>query len=231
MPEIVPIARIFTPYPGKFGIPRQPGLVQNESRIIFEKPFRDNNAVRGLTAFSHIWLIWEFSENRRDGFTPTVRPPRLGGNERVGVFATRSSFRPNSLALSAVRLLRVETDCPDAPVLVVQGADMLSGTPIYDIKPYLPFADCIPDAVGGFADALTANDVAVRFACDTVGLSAALLSELSSILSQDPRPHYQTDPTREYAFEYGGYHVVFTGKEKEILVKKIEPASQNADTR
>ena len=167
MPEIMPIAKIFTPYGGKVGIPRQPGLVKNESRVVFEKPYRDKNAVRGLEGYSHVWLIWGFSENVCTGFSPTVRPPRLGGNERVGVFATRSSFRPNSLGLSAVRLLRIETQGPDAPVLVVQGADMLSGTPVYDVKPYLPFADAIPEATGGFAAGVMEQNAEVVFACDT----------------------------------------------------------------
>ena len=221
MPEITPIARIFTPYSGKFGIPRQPGLVENESRIVFEKPYRDINAVRGLEAYSHVWLIWGFSENDCAGFSPTVRPPRLGGNERVGVFATRSSFRPNALGLSAVRLLRVEARGPEAPVLVVQGADMLSGTPIYDVKPYLPYADAIPEASGGFASAVKALDAEVVFACDLSGIPEKLLAELTAVLRQDPRVHYQNDPARVYAFEYADLHVEFKGEGSTLTVTAV----------
>ena len=227
MREITPVARIFTPYPGKFGIPRQAGLVENESRVVFEPAFRDVNAVRGIEAFSHLWLIWEFSENLREGFSPTVRPPRLGGNERVGVFASRSSFRPNGLALSAVRLLRVETDCPDAPVLVVQGADMVSGTPVYDVKPYLPFADSVPNALAGFAGPVEHRRAEVIFDCGTLGVSPAVLSQLTEILAQDPRPHYQNDPGRVYAFEYAGVHVEFTGTADRIAVKSLKGESND----
>ena len=225
MPEIMPIARIFTPYRSKFGIPRQPGLVKNESRVVFEKPYRDKNAVRGLEGYSHVWLIWGFSENVRAGFSPTVRPPRLGGNERVGVFATRSSFRPNSLGLSAVRLLRIETQGPDAPVLVVQGADMLSGTPVYDVKPYLPYSDAIPEATGGFAAGVMEQNAEVVFACDTSGVPETLLAELTAVLRQDPRVHYQNDPARVYAFEYADLHVEFTGNGGVLTVTALTKAN------
>ena len=228
MAQIEPIAHIFTPYTGKFGIPRQPGLVDNVSRIVFVPAYRDPNALRGIGDFSHLWLIWQFSENLREGFSPTVRPPRLGGNERVGVFATRSSFRPNALGLSAVRLLRVDYADKDGPILLVGGADLLSGTPIFDIKPYLPFADAIPDAEAGFAGAVEKNDVGVAFACDTSAIPERLLTELSAVLRQDPRPHYRTDETRVYAFEYSGVHVEFVGTEKEITVIKAEPAAHGA---
>ncbi len=231
MPGITPVARIYTPYSGKFGIPRQPGLVQNESRVVFEKPFRDPNAVRGLESFSHLWLIWGFSENEGAPFSPTVRPPRLGGNERVGVFASRASYRPNALALSAVRLLRIDMDCPDAPVLVVEGADMLTGSPVYDIKPYLPRTDSIPGAVGGYADRVFGENAEVAFACDTSTLPEKLLAELTEVLRQDPRVSYQNDPGRVYAFEYGGFHVEFTGEGKRLTVTALEKQHAGTDRK
>ena len=152
MPEMKMIAHIESDFTEKFGIPRQSGLVENlVSRIVFEKEYRVPEAFRGLEDFSHIWIIWQFSEAVREDWSPTVRPPRLGGNKRMGVFATRSPFRPNSIGLSSVRLLKIDFDCPEAPVLYVSGADMLNGTPIFDIKPYLPYTDSHPEASGGFA--------------------------------------------------------------------------------
>ena len=159
--EITPIAHIETDFGTKFGIPRQAGLVQElKGRVIFEPAFRSAEAVRGIENYSHLWLIWQFSENLREDWSPTVRPPRLGGNTRVGVFATRSPFRPNALGLSCVRLEAVETDRQLGPVLVVSGADLMNGTPIFDVKPYLPYADCIPEASEGFADILSYTNVA-----------------------------------------------------------------------
>ena len=158
-----PVARIRTEFPGKFGVPRQAGLVPElRGRVVFEPPFRSPEALRGVDGFSHLWLLWEFSENKEAGWSPTVRPPRLGGNQRVGVFATRSPFRPNPLGLSCVRLLEIRQDREQGPVLVVAGADLMDGTPIYDVKPYLPYADCKPDAVGGFAARPKGADLAVE---------------------------------------------------------------------
>ena len=221
MAEITPVATIYTPFPGKFGIPRQSGLADTEGKIVFEPAFRSPEAVRGIEGFSHLWLIWGFSEAKREGNRLTVRPPRLGGNERVGVFASRSPYRPNALGLSCVKLLRVDQEAAEAPVLWVSGADLMSGTPIYDIKPYLPFADCIPSAVGGFAQAVSGNDLQVVYAEDTSALPPALLAALTDVLAGDPRPHYQDDPARVYAFEFGGYHVEFVCENKTLTVTKL----------
>lgn len=221
MKEITPVATIFTPYISKFGIPRQSGLVETQSRVVFLAPFRSPDAVRGIAGYSHLWLIWGFSEAARNGATLTVRPPRLGGNVRMGVFATRSPFRPNGLGLSCVRLLRVETDGPEAPTLVVSGADMLNGTPIYDIKPYLPFTDSIPDAAGGFADAVCGDILRVAYETDVSFLSPETLAALTSLLAGDPRPHYQTNPERVYAFEFSGLHVAFTCDGETAFVKEV----------
>ncbi len=218
---IEPIAVIHTPYTSKFGIPRQSGLTETPGRIIFEKKFRVPEAVRGLADYSHLWLIWEFSEAKSEGWSPTVRPPRLGGNRRVGVFATRSPYRPNSLGLSCVRIARVALDEPDAPVIYVSGADLLDGTPIYDIKPYLPFTDSVPDAVGGFADGVKNERLSVEI---PEALQTALggdLPVLTELLAQDPRPHYQDDPDRTYRFEYGGWHIAFRVENGAAIVLSI----------
>ena len=222
MPEIVPVAKIFTPFSSKFGVPRQSGLVPTEGRIVFEPAFRSPEAVRGLEGFSHIWLIWGFSQAKREGNPLTVRPPRLGGNERVGVFASRSPYRPNGLGLSCVKLLRIDRADPLAPVLYVSGADLTDGTPIYDVKPYLPFADSVPEAVGGFAEEVYGQKKTVEYAVDTAGLPASFLSQLTEVLSGDPRPHYQNDPGRVYAFEFSGRHVEFICEGDVITVVKIE---------
>lgn len=185
-----------------------PGLT---GRVVFEPEYRNPDAVRGLEQFSHIWLIWEFSENIREGFSPTVRPPRLGGNERLGVFATRSPFRPNPVGLSCVELLRVERDSPDAPVLTVSGADMMDGTPIYDIKPYLPYADSHPEARGGFTDTSEFHTLDVKLPPDIEKvLPPEKRSTLISLISHDPRPQYHKDPGRVYGFEFAGSEVRFT---------------------
>ncbi len=219
--EIKPVASIRSPFKSKFGIPRQSGLSAVESRIVLEPAFRSPEALREIEGFSHLWLIWGFSEAAYRGAL-TVRPPRLGGNRRVGVFASRSPYRPNSLGLSCVKLLRVETDSPDAPALVVSGADLLDGTPIYDIKPYLPFADSIPDAVGGYAEEVRSSDAAVVFDCETEGIADETLTRLRELLAGDPRPHYQTDPDRGYAFEFEDLHVEFTAADGVLTVGRLE---------
>ena len=178
-------------------------------RIVFEKLYRSKEAVRGLEAYSHLWLIWEFTDARSEGWSPTVRPPRLGGNKRMGVFATRSPFRPNSLGLSCVKIERVALDEPDAPVIYVSGADLLDGTPIYDIKPYLPFTDSVPEAVGGFAEEVRQQRLEVMI---PDGLKEVLRDDcavITELLAQDPRPHYQDDPDRVYRFEYADLRIAF----------------------
>ena len=224
--EISPVATIYTPFPSKFGIPRQSGLVSTESRLVFAQAYRSPEAVRGIEGFSHLWLIWEFTEAKREGNPLTVRPPRLGGNERVGVFASRSPFRPNALGLSCVKLLRVDYAAPDGPVLYLQGADLMDGTPVYDVKPYLPFADCVPSAVGGFADGAKAYALQVRYEADTAAVPPGTLAALTEVLSQDPRPHYQKDPDRIYAFEFSGWHVEFRCEGDFLTVTSLCRAKQ-----
>lgn len=209
------IARIRTEFPEKFGIPRQSGLVGDlRGKVIFEPEYRNPDALRGIEGYSHIWLIWKFSESVRDTFSPTVRPPRLGGNVRMGVFATRSPFRPNALGLSSVRLLRVELHTMEGPVLYVAGADLMDQTPIYDIKPYLPNVDSHPDAEGGFADQVYDYALTVRCPKD---LAARIPEDrreaLYSVLAQDPRPSYQEEPERIYGMAFAGLNVSFTVRE------------------
>ena len=211
------IATIHTAFPQKFGIPRQSGLVDSlRARITFLPPYNDANAVRGLEEFSHIWLIWGFEGTERSGedFSPTVRPPRLGGEERVGVFASRSPFRPNALGLSCVRLLGVEAG-PEGPVLVVAGADLKDGTPIFDIKPYVPLADCRPDAVGGFTETREWERLQVDIPDDLAASLRECLGEedfagLVGVLAEDPRPAYQHDGERIYGMAFAGVEVRFT---------------------
>ena len=221
--EITPIAYIKSDFPEKFGIPRQSGLVEElTATVVFQPPYRVPDALRGLEGFSHLWLIWEFSQARRESWSPTVRPPRLGGNKRLGVFATRSPFRPNPLGLSCVRLLEVRQDRAQGLVLVVSGADLLDGTPIYDIKPYLPYADCKPEAVGGFAARPKGADLAVD-------CSPALLDRvpedkraaLLAVLAQDPRPQYQDDPERVYGMAFAGLEVKFRVAGERLTVTEI----------
>ncbi len=221
MPAIEPVAVIRTPFSGKFGVPRQSGLVRTEGKIVFEPAFRSPEAIRGIEGFSHLWLVWGFSEAKRQGNPLTVRPPRLGGNERVGVFASRSPYRPNSLGLSCVKLTRVDYEDALAPVLYVSGADLTDGTPIYDVKPYLPFTDCVPEAVGGYAAAVAGARLNVVFGVDTAGLPADFVNQLAEVLAGDPRPHYQEDPARVYAFEFAGRHVEFTCDGKTATVTLI----------
>lgn len=206
-----PIAYIENDFSDKFGIPRQGGLTSLPSIVRFTPPYRNADALRGIEGFSHLWLLWDFSEAHRDTWSPTVRPPRLGGNQRVGVFATRSPYRPNSIGLTAVRLDEVVLKGKDTPYLVVTGADLLSGTPIWDIKPYLPQTDSIPDARGGFAEATADYHVQVHFPPELLArVPARLQAGLMEILSQDPRPSYQHDPTRIYGFTFGNMEVRFT---------------------
>ena len=204
------IARIHNAFDEKFGVPRQSGLAEEViSTIVFEEEFRAAEALRGIEEFSHLWLIWAFDRAERETWSPTVRPPRLGGNKRVGVFATRAPFRPNAIGLSCVRLLGVEKT-PEGHVLKVAGADLVNGTPIYDIKPYLPYADCKPDATGGFTDGTVKRTVEVRFSGETLKqLTEDERRELTAILKEDPRPAYQEDPEREYAFSFGGKNIRF----------------------
>ena len=206
-----PIAHMETELKTKFGVPRQAGLVEQlEGLVVFEPPYRNPDALRGLEGFSHIWLIWEFSEARRKTWSPTVRPPRLGGNERMGVFATRSPFRPNALGLSCVRLLGVEHDPKRGPVLRVGGADLMDGTPVFDIKPYVPYADCHPEATGGFAASAPRPQLEVQCPPELLTpLDARQRQALLAVLAQDPRPRYQDDPERVYGMAFAGYDVRF----------------------
>ena len=206
-----PIAHIRSEFPTKFGVPRQAGLVEGlRAAIVFEPPYRVAEALRGIEGFSHLWLIWEFSENKRTGWSPTVRPPRLGGNLRLGVFATRSPFRPNPLGLSCVKLEKVELSTPDGPVLWVSGADLVDGTPILDIKPYLPYADCRPEAVGGFAGEAPEGRLTVDIPPELLARVPEEHREaLMGVLAQDPRPPYQDDPDRVYGFGFAGLEVRF----------------------
>ena len=205
------IARIHTDFPTKFGIPRQSGIIASlQGRIVFEPEYRNPEAVRGLEEFSHIWLLWEFSEALRDSWSPTVRPPRLGGNVRKGVFATRSPFRPNPIGLSSVRLEKVDHDPKLGPVLYVSGADLMDGTPIYDIKPYIAYTDSHPDAVSGFAS--TPAEYLLEVECPKSLLQNIPESQRESlleVLAHDPRPQYQSDPERIYGMAFGGMEVNF----------------------
>ncbi len=214
------IARINSDFREKFGIPRQSGLVQNLQAVIrFEPEFRNADALRGLEGFSHLWIMWIFSENIRSTWSPTVRPPRLGGNKRLGVFATRSSFRPNPVALSCVKIERIDIDRPEGPEIVVSGADLMDGTPIVDIKPYLPYTDAHPEATGGFAEAVRQIKVHVKPSEQLNKLPTEKRGALIEVLEQDPRPAYQNDPERVYGFNFAEFEVKFkvVGDELEIL--------------
>ncbi len=224
MEELVvrPIAHIRTDFPTKFGIPRQSGLAEGlKGRVVFEKEFRNADALRGIEEFSHIWLIWAFSKALREGWSATVRPPRLGGNARVGVFASRSPFRPNPIGLSLVRLQGVEQEA-EGPVLHVLGADLMDGTPIYDIKPYLPYVECVSDASGSFADAHKADRLEVL---DPAGLLLLIQEDkrapLTEALSLDPRPAYQDDAARVYGFLFAGFDVRFTVSDGRLTICEI----------
>ena len=218
------IAHIHTAFPTKFGIPRQSGLVDSlRGEILFTPEYRNADAVRGLEDFSHLWLIWQFSGAVRNSWSPTVRPPRLGGNTRMGVFATRSPFRPNPLGLSSVRLEKIEFRPETGPVLIVRGADLMDGTPIYDIKPYLPYADCHPDAAGGFT--VQTQQYRLRVKCPEPlwgRIPADQREGLIGVLEQDPRPSYQHDPGRVYGMAFGGLEVHFTVEDDVLTVTGID---------
>ena len=205
------IAHIHTAFPTKFGIPRQSGLVDSlRGEVIFTPEYRNADAVRGLEDFSHIWLVWQFSGAVRDSWSPTVRPPRLGGNTRMGVFATRSPFRPNPLGLSSVKLEAIEHRPDVGPVLIVRGADLMNGTPIYDIKPYIPYADCHPDAAEGFTGQTRMHLLQVEFPPALLAqVPEADRDALTGVLASDPRPSYQHDPERVYGMEFAGLEVHF----------------------
>ena len=217
--NIQPIAYIHTEFAEKFGIPRQSGLAGGlRGRIVFEKQFRDPEALRGVEGFSHLWLIWEFSANRGGReWQPTVRPPRLGGNQHMGVFATRSPFRPNPLGLSCVQLEGVDWDAQDGPVLIVRGADLMDGTPIYDIKPYIKYADSHPDAACGYVDSLAERqlEVVVPQEIEFAFADKEALAALREVLALDPRPSYHNDPEREYGMSFAGYNVKFRVAEEQ----------------
>ena len=219
--QIKPVAHIRTDFPTKFGIPRQAGLAENlKGKIVFEPAYRIDEALRGLEGFSHLWLIWGFSENMGYDWTPTVRPPRLGGNVRMGVFATRSPFRPNGLGLSCVRLLSIQKEEGLGTTILVGGADMVDGTPIYDVKPYAPYADCHPEARGGFTDNVTWNKLTVVFPDTFHALfNNNELENLRQILELDPRPHYQHQDERIYGMNYKDQDIHFrvTGDVLEVL--------------
>lgn len=204
------IARVHSDFQSKFGIPRQSGLARTQAEIIFEPRYALPDAVRGLEAFSHLWLIWQFSANTGRGWHATVRPPRLGGNERVGVFASRSPFRPNPVGLSCVRLLRIEMRSGTGPVLHIEGADLMDGTPVYDIKPYIPYCDAHPEAAGGFTDVRAFHRLEVICPEGILsGIPEERRAGLLDTLSQDPRPSYHDDPDRIYGFSFAGYDIRF----------------------
>ena len=220
---IQPIARMHSDFATKFGIPRQSGLVEElRSTIVFEPEYRNDDALRGIEAFTHLWVIWQFSEAVSAGWSPTVRPPRLGGNTRMGVFATRSPFRPNNLGLSCVKLLGVEQTDRHGTVLHVGGADLMDGTPIFDIKPYIPYADCHPEASGGFTD--TAGDflLNVEFPDQLLSMLPEDKQEAAvGVLSHDPRPSYQRKPGRIYGIAFAGFDIRFTVEEKILTVIEV----------
>ena len=209
------VARIRTDFKSKFGVPRQSGLVEElRGKIVFEPEYRNPEALRGLEGFSHIWLLWDFSLAHRDGssWSPTVRPPRMGGNQRMGVWATRSPFRPNSIGLSSVKILEIELHTEEGPVIWVSGADLMDNTPIYDIKPYLPFTDSHPEATGGFADELDTitTPLEVKIPADIAQqFTPSQLSALKGVLAADPRPHYHDDPNRVYGFRFADREIKF----------------------
>ncbi len=219
------IAHIRSDFSSKFGVPRQSGLVDSlEAAIIFEPEYRNADAVRGMEGFSHLWLIWAFHQAVRDTWSPTVRPPRLGGNTRMGVFATRSPFRPNPIGLSSVRLDRVDITAEHGPVIYVRGADLVDGTPIFDIKPYIPYADSHPEAVGGFASAPAGETLTVVIPPEQLEkVPESRREALRGVLAQDPRPHYQNDPNRVYGFQFAGMEVRFSVAEQTLTVLEITP--------
>ena len=219
------IARMKSDFPTKFGIPRQSGLVDSLiSTIIFEPEYRNDDALRGIEEFSHLWLIWQFSKAVRDDWSPTVRPPRLGGNTRMGVFATRSPFRPNALGLSSVKLIGVERTKEYGTVLHVSGADLMDGTPIFDIKPYIPYGDCHPEATGGFTDAAGDFLLEVEFPAQLLNkLPEAKREAAIAVLTHDPRPSYQRKPDRVYGLTFAGFDIRFSVCEDILTVLEVNP--------
>ena len=221
--NIKKIAEIKNGFSDKFGIPRQSGLCETvKSQIIFEPEYRVNDAFKGIEGFSHIWIIWQFSRSVRDEWSPTVRPPRLGGNRRIGVFATRSPFRPNSLGLSCVKLDKVEYTEEFGPVLHISGADLMNKTPIFDIKPYIPYADSKPDATDGFLASAPRNFLNVNFDdCNINGVEPSVIDNFKEIIAEDPRPAYQNTPDRVYKMLFSGYEAEFTVENGTAFVKRI----------
>ncbi len=222
--EILPIARVHNDFPEKFGLPRQAAVLSAiPSRVVFEERYRDKNALRGIEGFDRLWLIWGFDPMGKGGFSPTVRPPRLGGNVRLGVFATRSPNRPNPLALSCVALERVEWDTPRGPVLHILGADMTDGTAVYDIKPYLPMADAFPDARGGFAETVPEREMEVIFPGELEALVPGdKRAVLRAVLGQDPRPGYRRDSGRDYGISFADMNIRFTVCGETLTVTEIQ---------
>ena len=217
------IARIKTDFKEKFGIPRQSGIAKTKAKIVFEPEYRVREALRGLDGYSHLWLLWEFSEAQRDGWSPTVRPPRLGGNKRMGVFATRSPYRPNPIGLSSVKLIEIEESENDGTVLIVEGADLLDGTPIYDVKPYLAYTDAHPDAIGGFADDVRDYSIKVNFDLHLLKqIPEDKRDALITILENDPRPSYKEEGEREYGMKYAEFDIFFKVKDGELTVTRIK---------
>lgn len=218
------IAHIHTDFPDKFGIPRQSGLVQElTGKIVFEPEYRNPEAVRGLDDFSYIWLLWKFSESKKEHWSATVKPPRLGGKKRMGVFATRSPFRPNDIGLSSVRLQRIELDKKEGPILYVSGIDLMDGTPIYDIKPYIPLADCHPDATEGYTRVTKGHSLEVEFPDELLQMYPEEKRQgIMGVLAQDPRPTYFQDPERVYGVSFAGYNVKFTVDGDRLLVCDVE---------
>ncbi len=228
---IEPIAYIRTEFPEKFGVPRQSGLAESlTGRIVFEPEYRNAEALRGLDGFTHLWLIWEFSANRKAAgdWQPTVRPPRLGGNQHMGVFATRSPFRPNPLGLSCVELDNIVFDAAEGPVIVVKGADLMDGTPIYDIKPYIKYADSRPEAICGYVDSLEESrlDVVIPESIAAQINDKAKLQALMETLKLDPRPSYHNDPARIYGLSFSGYNVRFTVSDTVLTIIDVEQLQQ-----
>lgn len=222
LPTLRMIARIHSDFPDKFGIPRQSGLTSLASRIVFEPEFRDPNALRGIEGWSHLWILWIFSEAVRPGWSPTVRPPRLGGTERVGVFATRSPFRPNNIGLSSVKLERVEHTGNEGDVLIVSGADLMDGTPIIDIKPYVPYADAHPEASGGFAAEKFGKKLKVVFPEELLSrVEPGKREGLKDLLAEDPRPAVQDDPERVYGMRFSDVEIKFVVSDGVLTVVDV----------
>ena len=223
MNQLKIIARIRSDFPEKFGIPRQSGVVpETRAKIVFEPEYRNPDAVRGLEEFSHVWLIWQFSEAVRENWTATVRPPRLGGNKRIGVFATRSPFRPNPIGLSSVRLNSIEIHPQLGPVLHVAGADLMDGTPIYDIKPYLAYVDSHPEAAGGFTDQIQDHKLKVEFPEKLLKkIPEEKREALLAVLANDPRPGYQKDPERKYGMSFGSWDIQFKVDGEQLQVLEV----------